>query len=147
VGNVSGRRNPMERNTLIRHDNAPSPPPYSGMPQRRSEAVNRSSAASITSDTSTLSNDNQNFLKEVIDGVMTGETVGWLKLNRLKKLLEDESYRNFLISRLNLNLGKQMSDEQYIEDVVSTFALHNQLADRQRKILSEKIKKKLKKIS
>ena len=91
------------------------------MNQRKQDPFSRGNNFSTIVESSTLSNDNQNFLKEVIDGVMTGDTVGWLKLNRLKKLLEDESYRNFLISRLNLNLNKQMSDEQYIEDVVSQF--------------------------
>ncbi|OQV14717.1 MAP kinase-activating death domain protein [Hypsibius exemplaris] len=119
-----GRRNPLERNTLIRHDNAPSPPERSGFhglgqrTGRQDPAAHRAHSFARSSESSTLSSDNQNFLKEVIDGVMTGETVGWLKLNRLKRLLEDESYRNFLISRLNANLGKQMSDEQYIDDVM-----------------------------
>jgi bacterioferritin (cytochrome b1) len=34
--------------------------------------------------------------------------------------MEDENYRNFVVSRLNTSLEKKLSDEsQHIEDVVS----------------------------
>lgn len=41
----------------------------------------------------------------------------------MKKLMEDENYRNFVVSRLNKNLERKLSDEDmHIEDVVSGFA-------------------------
>lgn len=64
--------------------------------------------------------ENQQFLKEVVTSVLDGQGIGWLKINRVKKLMEDENYRNFVLSRLNTNLDKKYSDEDdHIEDVVS----------------------------
>jgi len=41
----------------------------------------------------------------------------------VKKLMEDENYRNFVLSRLNVNLDKKYSDEDdHIEDVVGHFS-------------------------
>jgi hypothetical protein len=63
--------------------------------------------------------ENQQFLKEIITNVLDGQGIGWLKINRVKKLMEDENYRNFVLSRLNTNLDKKYSDEDdHIEDVV-----------------------------
>jgi hypothetical protein len=55
----------------------------------------------------------------VLAGVLDGQGVGWLKIGRVKKLMEDENYRNFVVSRLNTSLNKKLTDEdQHIEDVV-----------------------------
>ena len=51
--------------------------------------------------------------------VLEGEGIGWLKLNRLKKLMEDESYRNFVVSKLNRTLDRKISPDDHIDDVVS----------------------------
>lgn len=53
----------------------------------------------------------------MITQVLDGEGVGWLKLNRLKKLMEDESYRNLVLSKLNKTLNKKISPDDHIEDV------------------------------
>ncbi|KAK7473534.1 hypothetical protein BaRGS_00035195, partial [Batillaria attramentaria] len=58
------------------------------------------------------------FLKEVINGVLDGQGLSWLKVSRIKKLMEDENYRNFVVSRLNRNLDKKLpEDARHIEDV------------------------------
>ena len=63
--------------------------------------------------------ENQQFLKDIVANVLDGQGIGWLKINRVKKLMEDENYRNFVLSRLNTNLDKKYSDEDdHIEDVV-----------------------------
>ena len=63
--------------------------------------------------------ENQQFLKEIVTNVLEGQGIGWLKNSRFKKLMEDENYRNFVLSRLNTNLDKKYSDEDdHIEDVV-----------------------------
>lgn len=63
--------------------------------------------------------ENQQFLKEIINAVLDGQGVSWLKVSRIKKLMEDENYRNFVVSRLNRNLEKKMADDaRHIEDVV-----------------------------
>ena len=52
--------------------------------------------------------------------VLEGRGVGFLKQGRVKKLMEDENYRNFVVSRLNTALEKKLTDEnQHLEDVVS----------------------------
>jgi hypothetical protein len=54
-----------------------------------------------------------------VNQVLEGEGIGWLKLNRLKKLMEDESYRNFVVSKLNRTLDRKISPDDHIDDVVS----------------------------
>ena len=69
----------------------------------------------------TYFSDNQAYLKDVINSVLEGQGVGWLKTSRIKKLMEDENYRNFVVSRLNTALDKKLTDEDlHLEDVVST---------------------------
>lgn len=66
--------------------------------------------------------ENQLFLKDIVNSVLDGAGIGWLKINRVKKLMEDENYRNFVLSRLNVNLDKKYSDEDaHIDDVVSNY--------------------------
>ena len=68
----------------------------------------------------TTHSENQQFLKEIVTNVLDGLGIGWLKISRVKKLMEDENYRNFVLSRLNVNLDRKYSDEDdHIEDVVS----------------------------
>jgi hypothetical protein len=65
--------------------------------------------------------ENQQFLKDIVGNVLDGQGIGWLKINRVKKLMEDENYRNFVLSRLNINLDKKYSDEDdHIDDIVCT---------------------------
>lgn len=71
-----------------------------------------------------INNDNQQFLKEVLANVLDGLGVGWLKFNRVRRLMEDENNRNFVLSRLNTSLdNKLLNDEQHIEDVKVTKAV------------------------
>lgn len=60
------------------------------------------------------------FLKDFVANILDGQGVSWLKSGRIKKLMEDENYRNFVLSRLNKQLDKKLGNEdQYIEHVVS----------------------------
>ena len=52
--------------------------------------------------------------------MVDGEGIGWLKLNRVKKLMEDENYRNLVVSRLNQTLDKKIGPDDHIEDVCVT---------------------------
>jgi hypothetical protein len=63
--------------------------------------------------------ENQAFLRDVVIQVLAGEGVGWLKFNRLKKLMEDESYRIFVLSKLNKTLDKKIAPDDHIDDIVS----------------------------
>lgn len=57
--------------------------------------------------------------------MLEGEGVGWLKLNRLKKLMEDESYRNMVLSKLNRNFNRKSTPSDKVDDVVSPLQLNN----------------------
>lgn len=61
--------------------------------------------------------DNQQFLKEVTVTVMKGEGIGWLKLNRVKKLMEDESYRDLVLSQMNKNFESRIRPDDRVSDV------------------------------
>ena len=52
--------------------------------------------------------------------VLEGEGVGWLKVNRIRKLMEDENYRNLVVSRLNKTLEQKIGPDEHIDDVVIT---------------------------
>ncbi|PAA65067.1 hypothetical protein BOX15_Mlig000889g4, partial [Macrostomum lignano] len=62
----------------------------------------------------------QAFLKDMASSVLDGQGVSFLKANRLRGLMENENYRNLLLSRLNHNLGDKLSDtshDQHLADV------------------------------
>ncbi|KAF4522379.1 hypothetical protein B566_EDAN012961 [Ephemera danica] len=54
---------------------------------------------------------------QLVNQVLEGEGVGWLKLNRLKKLMEDESYRNLVLSKLNRTLERKVGPDDHLDDV------------------------------
>ena len=52
--------------------------------------------------------------------MLEGQGVGFWKLSKVKKLLEDENYRNFVVSRLNTTLDRKLTEEDpHLDDVVS----------------------------
>ncbi|XP_012260383.2 MAP kinase-activating death domain protein isoform X8 [Athalia rosae] len=98
-----GRKGLVERSSLIKHStNKPSQEEL-----QRMQNVERSSTNS----------DNQAFLTDIVSKALAGEGVGWLKLNRLKTLMEDESYRNFVVTKLNKGLERKISPDDHIDDV------------------------------
>ncbi|KAK3590549.1 hypothetical protein CHS0354_023617 [Potamilus streckersoni] len=107
LGNKN-RKALVEKSGLVKHTT-----------NRKHSIKDTSKLTSSPADTKGSTNsENQQFLKEVVANVLEGQGVSWLKLGRVKKLLEDENYRNFVISRLNKNLDRKMTDENhYIEDV------------------------------
>ncbi|XP_044254409.1 MAP kinase-activating death domain protein isoform X3 [Tribolium madens] len=96
-----GPRGLAEKSPLIKHT------------PRRQDDIQRKQSV----DRSATNSENQAFLKDVVNQVLEGEGVGWLKLNRLKKLMEDESYRNFVLSKLNKTLDKKIAPDDHIDDV------------------------------
>ncbi|XP_059488306.1 MAP kinase-activating death domain protein isoform X2 [Neocloeon triangulifer] len=94
----TGRKGLVEKSSLIKH----SPPRREEVPRGERNTTNA---------------ENQAFLKDVINQVLIGEGVGWLKLNRLKKLMEDESYRNLVLSKLNRSLDKKVGPDDHIDDI------------------------------
>ncbi|XP_072554629.1 MAP kinase-activating death domain protein-like isoform X5 [Paramormyrops kingsleyae] len=45
--------------------------------------------------------ENQQFLKEVVQSVLEGQGVGWLNMKKVRRLLENEQLRVFVLSKLN----------------------------------------------
>ncbi|CAG0887639.1 unnamed protein product [Darwinula stevensoni] len=102
---LGGRRGMAERSPLIRHA-----PPIQKQQQFEHVGVSdRNSRAAGA--------ENQTFLKEVVSGVLEGEGVGWLKLNRVKKLMEEEHLRTLVITRLNQTLDRKIGPDDHIDDV------------------------------
>lgn len=52
--------------------------------------------------------------------VLAGEGVGWLRVGRLKKLFEDESYRVMAVAKLNRTLDRKIGPDDHIDDVCIT---------------------------
>lgn len=100
-----GRKSLAERNPLIKHSG----------PKQTQEEIQRIQNAERSSSNS----ENQAFLKDLVNQVLAGEGVGWLKLNRLKKLMEDESYRMVVLGKLNKTLERKIGPDDHIDDVVS----------------------------
>ncbi|XP_054153734.1 MAP kinase-activating death domain protein-like isoform X2 [Oppia nitens] len=94
-----GRKNLVEKSSLIRHSTQ----------NQKKEAPPDKSTGSHS--------ENQAFLKETITTVLDGEGVGWLKLSRVRKLMEDENYRALVVSRVNKTLERKVGPDDHVEDV------------------------------
>ncbi|XP_062140917.1 MAP kinase-activating death domain protein isoform X10 [Drosophila sulfurigaster albostrigata] len=101
-----GRKGLVERTPLIKHAG----------PRQTQEELTRQQ----NQERSHSNAENQAFLKDVTNQVLAGEGVGWLKLNRFKKLMEDESYRTLVLSKLNKTLDKKIAPDDHIDDVCVT---------------------------
>ena len=103
-----GRRGLVENSPLIRHPSN----------------VSAGSVAVITGDEdlvqqSSLINTECNlFLKEVVEQATAGDGVGWLKLTRLRKLMEEEHYRTLVLNKLQLSIESKVAPDDHIQDVV-----------------------------
>uniref|UniRef100_A0A1B0DB96 Uncharacterized protein n=1 Tax=Phlebotomus papatasi TaxID=29031 RepID=A0A1B0DB96_PHLPP len=98
-----GRKALVERTPLIKHSG----------PRQTQEEIQRQQNAERSSSNS----ENQAFLKDLMNLVLAGEGVGWLKVNRLKKLMEDESYRMLVLGKINKTLDKKIAPDDHIDDV------------------------------
>ncbi|XP_011331586.1 MAP kinase-activating death domain protein isoform X12 [Ooceraea biroi] len=100
---VAAKTGLVERSSLIKHS---------------THKVNQEDAQRMqNAERSSTNSDNQAFLNDVVTQVLSGEGVGWLKLNRLKKLMEDENYRDLVVTKLNKGLSRKISPDDHIDDV------------------------------
>lgn len=104
------RRGLVEKTSLIRHTTSYTPKTKAEIAKSQAEAR-------------TTHTENQQFLKEMVDQVLEGEGVGWLKLGRVRKLMEDENYRNLVVSRLNKTIERKVGPDDHVEDVLVTKAV------------------------
>lgn len=64
--------------------------------------------------------ENQQFLKEVVHNVLDAQGVGWLNMKKVRRLLESEQLRVFVLSKLNRTIQSEEDARQdVIQDVVS----------------------------
>ncbi|XP_051884911.1 MAP kinase-activating death domain protein isoform X5 [Pristis pectinata] len=53
------------------------------------------------------SSENQQFLKELVQNVLDGQGVGWLNMKKVRRLLENEQLRVFVLSKLNRTIQSE----------------------------------------
>lgn len=64
------------------------------------------------------SSENQQFLKEVVQNVLDGQGVGWLNMKKVRRLLENEQLRVFVLSKLNRAIqSEEDARREVIRDV------------------------------
>ncbi|XP_058858840.1 MAP kinase-activating death domain protein-like isoform X44 [Acipenser ruthenus] len=62
--------------------------------------------------------ENQQFLKEVVQNVLDGQGVGWLSMKKVRRLLENEQLRVFVLSKLNRAIqSEEDARQEVIHDV------------------------------
>ncbi|KAF7655732.1 hypothetical protein LDENG_00051680 [Lucifuga dentata] len=62
--------------------------------------------------------ENQQFLKEVVQSVLDGQGVGWLNMKKVRRLLENEQLRVFVLSKLNRAVqSEEDARQEIIQDV------------------------------
>ncbi|XP_065219139.1 MAP kinase-activating death domain protein isoform X2 [Planococcus citri] len=99
---IKGQKVLAEKSPLIRHS---SPKRPDDVPKQQG------------SDKALNSAENQGFLRDLAHQILEGESVGWLKINRCKKLLEDEGNRCLLLNKLNRTLDCKINPSDHVEDV------------------------------
>uniref|UniRef100_A0A7I4XT80 MAP kinase-activating death domain protein n=1 Tax=Haemonchus contortus TaxID=6289 RepID=A0A7I4XT80_HAECO len=65
---------------------------------------------------------NQQTVRDICDQVISGQGVGVFTYPKLKRLMEDESLRELVCSKLNLGLEQRLSDGDYVKEVALTRA-------------------------
>ncbi|XP_060856008.1 MAP kinase-activating death domain protein isoform X3 [Metopolophium dirhodum] len=100
----AGRNDLVEKSSLIRHSNPRKLSETSKIPNKKLVKPNSHV-------------DNETFLKDVTKQILDGDGIGWLKLSRFKKLMEEEGYRNLVVSKLNRTLDNKISPSDHIDDV------------------------------
>jgi hypothetical protein len=71
--------------------------------------------------------ENQQFLKEVVHSVLDGQGVGWLNMKKVRRLLESEQLRVFVLSKLNRTVqSEDDARQEVIPDVVSVWTAESE---------------------
>ena len=67
----------------------------------------------------TLLSDNEEFIQQVTDEIMKGNIPNLLSKYKIRNLVENENYRNMILSKINRNLDKIYNcKETFINDRV-----------------------------
>lgn len=124
-GAFPSRKGLVERTQLIKHGTGRAADSSSESGARRgSSSSSRSNRrGSGAADARAQEADNQQFLKEICQSVLNGDGIGWLRLGRLRKLMEDENYRNFVVCRVNGGRERLLSANDQLDDVAISKAV------------------------
>uniref|UniRef100_A0A8R1DES0 MAP kinase-activating death domain protein n=1 Tax=Caenorhabditis japonica TaxID=281687 RepID=A0A8R1DES0_CAEJA len=63
---------------------------------------------------------NQQIVKEICDQALAGQSVGMFAAPKLRRLMEDETMRELVCSKLNLGLDLKLSEDEYVKEVQLT---------------------------
>ena len=122
---TANRRGLVEKSSLIKHTASRSKRSDDAQPMQANDqrSANAADSQSFLKDVKpqkilTLNESKVMFtLFQVVNQVLEGEGIGWLKLNRVRKLMEDENYRNLVVSRLNKTLEQKIGPDEHIDDL------------------------------
>ena len=64
---------------------------------------------------------NQHQIIDICDQVLAGQGIGIFAGSKMKRLLEDESLRELVCSKLNLGLEVRYAEDEFIQDIVGIF--------------------------
>nr|XP_018672670.1 MAP kinase-activating death domain protein isoform X3 [Ciona intestinalis] len=79
--------------------------------------------------------DNQGFLKDMCEGVLGGHGVGWFNMKRVRKLMESESLRLFLLQRLNQSTQDEGNND-FVEDIEISIKVYRGMLELLKCVLS-----------
>nr|XP_034970619.1 MAP kinase-activating death domain protein isoform X34 [Zootoca vivipara] len=91
---------------------------------KHSPTVKRETPSPSPQGRSSNSSENQQFLKEVVHNVLDGQGVGWFHMKRVRRLLESEQLRVFVLSKLNHTI---QSEEDARQDVVQDVEINRKV--------------------
>ncbi|CAB3400657.1 unnamed protein product [Caenorhabditis bovis] len=63
---------------------------------------------------------NQQLVREYCDQALAGQSVGMFSAPKLRRLMEDESLRELVCSKLNLGLEFKLSEDEYVKEIQLT---------------------------
>ncbi|KAK0397445.1 hypothetical protein QR680_002130 [Steinernema hermaphroditum] len=72
---------------------------------------------SSSANTANQQSKNQQMMREICDQVVAGNGVGMFAYSRMKRLMEDESLRELVCSKLNLGLEVKKREDENVQDV------------------------------
>ncbi|CAJ0938342.1 unnamed protein product, partial [Mesorhabditis belari] len=65
---------------------------------------------------------NQQTVREVCDAILAGQGIGMFAYPKFKRLMEDESLRELVCSKLNLGLENRLTEEEFVKEFQLTRA-------------------------
>nr|CAB3263591.1 MAP kinase-activating death domain protein-like [Phallusia mammillata] len=119
------RKTLIDHRSVVRH----------GSPLPSSPPSNQILSPATSSATHLNNKENQQFLKEITQNVLEGNGVGWLNMKRVRRFMECESLRLFLLQRLNQSTQEEGNTE-YVEDIEVSIKVYRGMLELLKCVLS-----------